>query len=168
MLRIAFILPALALALAGCAKRDPVADNAVNTADLNQVLATANAIANRPAPEAPAAPATQENQASPISAASGDIPTALQGRWGLGPRDCTTTLGDAKGLLIINAHELRFYESRAVPDEKVQFGTDSMSGEFHFTGEGQTWTKYEAIQRQKDKLVRTETNPATSYTYARC
>jgi hypothetical protein len=166
MLRCAFTV-SVALALAACSHPDPVAENAVNTADLKQVLATANAIANEPEPQPAALPNEPKPAASPF-AASGKIPAALQGRWGLVPRDCTTTLGDAKGLLIVNDRELRFYESRAVPGANVQVGPSSMSGDFHFTGEGQTWSKYEAFQLQQDKLVRTETNPAKSLTYVQC
>ena len=32
----------------------------------------------------------------------------------------------------------------------------------------QAWTKYEALKRSGDKLTRTETDPAASYTYAKC
>jgi hypothetical protein len=92
----------------------------------------------------------------------------LQGRWGLTPGDCTSRLGDAKGLLVIGPNELRFYESRAVPAADVQGDADTISGNFHFTGEGQAWTKYEALKRSGDKLTRTENNPAASFTYAKC
>ena len=81
--------------------------------------------------------------------------------------DCTSTRGDAKGLLIIGPSEVRFYESRAVP-ENAQSGTDSISGDFSFTGEGQTWTKFEALELKGAELVRTESNPMASFTYARC
>jgi len=71
-------------------------------------------------------------------------------------------------LLVINASELRFYESRAVPSTAVESDADSITGNFHFTGEGQSWTKFETLQRQKDKLVRTDSNPTASFTYAKC
>jgi hypothetical protein len=45
---------------------------------------------------------------------------------------------------------------------------DSASGDFAFTGEGMTWKKYEALELQDNKLVRTESSPMTSFTYARC
>lgn len=96
------------------------------------------------------------------------IPAALQGRWGLTPADCTTALGDAKGLMVINSDELRFYESRAVPAGDVAADANSISGNFSFTGEGQRWTKYEALKVQNHGLVRTEMNPTASFTYAKC
>jgi hypothetical protein len=96
------------------------------------------------------------------------IPAALQGRWGLTPADCVAAPGDAKGLLVITPGELRFYESRAVPSPGVQIASDSIRGNFLFTGEGQNWTKVETLERRKEKLVRTETEPTASYTYAKC
>jgi hypothetical protein len=96
------------------------------------------------------------------------IPAALQGRWGLTPADCTSALGDAKGLLVINASELRFYESRAVPAADVDGDADSINGNFTFTGEGRTWTKYEALKVDSGVLTRTETKPTASFSYAKC
>ena len=76
--------------------------------------------------------------------------------------------GDAKGLLIISADDLRFYESRAVPASEIEASEDSISGNFAFTGEGQSWTQFQALKAQVNQLVRTETNPAASFTYAKC
>ena len=55
-----------------------------------------------------------------------------------------------------------------MPAAGVQADNDSISGNFDFTGEGQTWSKYQALKRNRDKLTRTETNPAASYTYSKC
>jgi len=148
------------IALAACSKRDPVAQGAESTAGLPAINdATPNATG---APPEKAAPATGE----PASAAR--IPDALQGRWALAPRDCTSTRGDAKGLLVVVPGELRFYESRAVPGPNTDSDADSISGEFVFTGEGQTWTRFETLRRQGEELVRTESNPMASFTYAKC
>ena len=162
----AVLLPAAALLLAGaCSKRDPVANNLVTPLNL-----PAPAKNDAPTPLG-GPPANAGTGGSPIAGKSGAaavIPRALQGRWGLAPADCTSALGDAKGMLVINAHELRFYESRAVPSPGVHADSDSMTGNFRFTGEGQNWTKFETIERNGDRLVRTESNPAASYTYAKC
>ncbi|WP_230558782.1 hypothetical protein, partial [Sphingomonas segetis] len=96
------------------------------------------------------------------------IPAALHGRWGLAPADCTSALGDAKGLLVVSERELRFYESRAVPSPGAEADEDSITGNFRFTGEGQTWTKFETLQRRKDKLIRIDSNPTASYSYVKC
>ena len=160
--RVPLVTSALILAIAACGERDPVADNAAG-----ENLPT---LANDAVP-APAG-ATSENDIAaasrPDSSTLSTIPAAVQGRWGLTPGDCTSSRGDAKGLLVIDGTELRFYESRAVPSPGIQSDEDSISGNFHFTGEGQTWTKFETLERRKDKLVRTESNPAASYTYAKC
>jgi hypothetical protein len=150
-----------------CGRPDPVAENA--TAPNLPVPANADdpdPLGGPPANASTSAP----NQAAP--AESGEpvarIPVSLQGRWGLTPTDCTSTRGDAKGLLVIGPNELRFYESRARPSPGAQADQDSITGNFRFTGEGQSWTKFETIERDRQRLVRTESNPAASYTYAKC
>ena len=115
-----------------------------------------------------AASAPPKASMAQLSSATEAIPASLQGRWGLSPMDCTSKRGDAKGLLVIGPAELRFYESRAVPGRDVQNGTDSIIGNFTYTGEGQTWTKFEALKLNGEELVRTESNPVASFTYARC
>ena len=150
------------LMIVACGGSDPVDKQANNTAGL-------------PAPDMPSPDATgarPTNDAAPAvsapAATTAKIPAALHGRWGLSPGDCNSTRGDAKGLLIIGADELRFYESRAVPAANAQASADSISGDFTFTGEGQTWTKFQSLSIQRDGLVRTESNPMASFTYAKC
>lgn len=150
------------LAVSACGKPDAVAEGANNV----EGLPPANAVAPSPtgAPPANASANTVAATGAPAAA----IPAALHGRWGLTPRDCTSTLGDAKGLLIVNPNELRFYESRAIPAPGVQTSPDSISGNFVFTGEGQEWIKYETLEIQQDKLIRTERDPVASFSYVRC
>lgn len=161
-----FRLPILSFALiavvAACSKPAPVAK------DANEV--TALPVAPQQNLDNPAGGPPENHATTPAAPSSSTVPmpSALQGRWGLTPDDCTSALGDAKGLLVINSGELRFYESRAVPSSGVQADARSITGNFHFTGEGQNWTRFEKVERQGDKLVRTETNPAASYTYAKC
>ena len=150
------------LAVVGCGGRDPVANEADNTAGL-PVIDDAVPDATGAAPES----ARASSGAVPAAAAA-SIPAVLRGRWGLSPEDCTSTRGDAKGLLIVGPVDLRFYESRAVPAPDAEAATDSISGNFSFTGEGQTWTKYQALLLKGEELVRTESNPMASFTYARC
>ena len=69
------------------------------------------------------------------------IPEALHGRWGLVPADCTSTRGDAKGLITIDAERIEFYESRAVVDEIEEQDPGMIRARFAFTGEGQEWTR---------------------------
>ena len=163
--RVPLVAFAFIMTIAACSRRDPVAPNA--NAAAPALPAPANDVAPSPAGGPP------QNETAPAATAPAQppavtIPAAFQGRWGLTPADCTSALGDAKGLLVINGSELRFYESRAVPSKNVHGDNDSLSGDFHFTGEGQSWTKYEAIKLDKQKLTRTETNPTASFTYAKC
>jgi hypothetical protein len=148
------------LAIVACGGRDPVDENANNTAGLPAI--------NDAVPDATGAPPEKAPPVTKAAAPAEAIPAALRGRWGLTPMDCTSTRGDAKGLLIVGPSDLKFYESRAVPAASAQSGTDSISGDFSFTGEGQSWTKFEALTLKGDELVRTESNPMASFTYARC
>jgi hypothetical protein len=112
--------------------------------------------------------AAEPVNSSASGATPGKIPASLHGRWGMTPGDCTSTRGDAKGLLIVSADALKFYESVAKPAGELDTSSNSASGDFAFTGEGMTWKKYEALELQSGKLVRTESDPMTSFTYARC
>ena len=154
------IVPIAMLTVVACGGRDPVDDKVKNTAGLPAI--------NEPAPDATGAPPANAVAAQPLPAAAAKVPAPLQGRWGLTPGDCTSTRGDAKGLLIIGPADFKFYESRAVPGPDTQTSPDSISGNFAFTGEGQTWTNFEAFERRGHDLVRTESNPMASFTYARC
>lgn len=160
------LLIALAISAAACERRDPVAEDAnqaavlpapedVNISDPTGAPPPANAAS-------PAVPGT--GPSAPVAA----IPAFLHGRWGLTPGDCTSTRGDAKGLLTINSERLEFYESRAVPTGNVKTSVDSYSADFTFTGEGMTWTRYQTLEKQGEKLVRTLSKPMESFTYARC
>jgi hypothetical protein len=156
-----FVSCAMVLTIVACGN-DPVAKDVQNTA----AIPTINKPTAKPygAPPASAVPATPGDEAEPAA----KIPTALQGRWALTPMDCSTTRGDAKGLLIVGADGLRFYESRAVPSANVAGDSNSIQGDFTFTGEGQTWTKYQALRIKGRELIRTESNPVASFSYAKC
>ena len=161
------LLPiALLLSTAACEGRDPVAKEAN---DVTGLPAPADANVSDPSGAPPPA-----NSASPPAPGNGSttpaaaIPASLHGRWGLTPGDCTSTRGDAKGLLIVTGDALKFYESRAVPTGNTQSSPDSFSADFAFTGEGMTWTKFETLQRKGNELIRTESSPMASFTYAKC
>ena len=150
-----------AVLLAGCGGPDPVA-NEEHAAALPEPVNQASASATG---EAPADASTQQAGNAAVGAG---MPAALHGRWGLSPGDCTSTRGDAKGLLIVEADKLRFYESRAVPAPGAQTSSDSVAGNFAFTGEGQEWVKHQTLELQDGKLVRTERDPLGTFTYVRC
>ena len=161
MRRLPLVSLALSLTLVGCGKPNPVDNQAAKVAaSLPEINSTA--------PTSIGEPHVNTEAAKPLPAATATIPPALQGRWGLSPGDCTTTRGDAKGLLVVTPTELRFYESRAVPAEGVETDGGSIAGNFAFSGEGQSWTKYESLKIDKQVLVRTETKPMASFSYAKC
>ena len=161
------VLPAaLALALSACGGSDPVAQSAENTTALPANI-------GEPAPAIPAPDGSPPVNATAAAApVTGDgsirIPAFLQGRWGMTPADCTSTRGDAKGLLVIDPGHLRFYESVAIPVGNTNASDDSFSADYRFTGEGRTWQRFESLQLQDKRLVRTTSNPMASYTYAKC
>jgi hypothetical protein len=158
---------ALIIVVAACSQRDPVANNLVtSTLPAPVTDRTSDPAAGPPADTAPMDDAQAASEAAQPRPAQ--IPAALHGRWGLAPADCTSALGDAKGLLVVSERELRFYESRAVPSPGAEADEDSITGNFRFTGEGQTWTKFETLQRRKDKLIRIDSNPTASYSYVKC
>lgn len=75
------------------------------------------------------------------SAASSDhVPDALKGRWGLVPADCTSTKGDAKGLLTIGDTRLDYYESRGTIQTIASKSPTRIEATIDFVGEGISWT----------------------------
>ena len=154
---------ALAAAVGACDGDDPVAHG------------PSNIVGNVDNAEVEVLPADESDATSSADLATGvdapgdgPIPAALQGRWGMTPQDCTSTRGDAKGLITISGDRMKFYESTARPSSDVQASADSVSGKFDFTGEGQTWTRHQVVEIQKGNLVRTQSDPMESYTYVRC
>ena len=159
-LRKTLVACALMTAVAACGERSPV-DNDADGAGLPDPVSASGPNSAGAVPENAANPAP----AAPRGAA---IPAALHGRWGLTPADCMSRAGDNKGLLVITEGDISFYESSGVPGPDAQADEDSINGRFSFTGEGQSWTKFQSLKLSGTKLIRTETNPAASYTYAKC
>lgn len=69
------------------------------------------------------------------------IPATIRGRWGLVAADCTSTKGDAKGLLTIDAANLRFYESHGQLARIRERSDDHLVADYKFTGEGMEWDR---------------------------
>ena len=100
------------MSVVACSGRDPVvADEA------NNLAAAPRTLTSCPPDESAVTPTNElENGAAePVNDAATAIPASLHGRWGLTPADCTSTRGDAKGLLIVSADGLKFYESLGKP-----------------------------------------------------
>jgi hypothetical protein len=150
--------------IAACGKHGPVANGADAVTAVPVPVNASTLTPEGAPPENETGFATKGSQGGAVAA----IPATLQGRWGLTPEDCTSALDQAKGLLVVNSGELRFYESLAAPSSGVQADNQSINGDFRFSGEGKAWTRFESLKRSGDKLTRTETDPAASYTYAKC
>ena len=148
------------LAIAACSNRGPIDAQAKANGPLPEV--------NAPAPSAIGEPHGNTVAALPAPAPQAKIPASLQGRWALGPSDCTAPPAAAKGLLIVTPDDLRFHESRAVPASDVGADATSIGGNFAFTGDGRSWTRYEALKIANHRLTRTEINPTASFSYAKC
>lgn len=152
--------------LASCGGEGPVAGQPSNI--VGEVGDTTAASGNDTVPARTVVSASDTDGVIEPNGREAQIPPALHGRWGLTPGDCTSTRGDAKGLLRVSGDRLRFYESVGRPESGIAITNQSISGTFSFTGEGQAWTREQALQIQDDKLVRTESEPRATYTYVRC
>ena len=162
-----------ALALVACrqaADDSAIAiDNSVNAAETGdpQVETLPPDDSSAAAPETPAAMPTK---ASPLATS---IPAPFHGRWGINRADCTSTRGDAKGLLTINDARLTFYESRGAPTTVLGVTATSFDANYAFTGEGQAWERIERLKLVNDRLQRRTDaapgqEPPVNLTYERC
>ena len=166
MKQISPLLPAalLSLALIACTQSDP---NNISIDEANNSSATAD-VEVLPPSENDAMPtedgnATVGNEAAPAASA---IPTQYRGRWGMVAADCTSTRGDAKGLITVSDTSIKFYEARATLKEQRPAIATSFSGLYGFSGEGQTWEKVVTLTRTGNTLKRADDEG--SYNYNRC
>lgn len=162
-------LAVLPLALAAC-QQSPESDTA--TVDAEGTVAPSQAPTSAaPAPDEATTPAPTPT-ASPTGEPGGStIPAAIQGRWGMVPADCTSTRGDAKGLLTISANSLRFYESVGRLGAIRERTDSSIRADYAFTGEGMNWTRDVALSVAGNKLTRLDRGgdePGGPFTYTKC
>ena len=113
--------------------------------------------------EAVAAPVTNASAGGTAAA----IPAAFHGRWGMVPADCTSTRGDAKGLLTIDGESLRFYESRAIPRNIALNGPNEWRADLAYSGEGQTWSEITTVTLLNDAKTQRRMGDGPG-TYQRC
>lgn len=154
------------LALAACA-REPDGNFAANQDAAANVKA--------PATNQPVLPVNDVTEPTPPPAGDGadepaakTIPAALHGRWGLVPGDCTTRLGDEKGLVTISGESMRFYESVAKPGTITERTDSRIGGEFDFSGEGSEWSKRMTWSAAGNKLTRVDSEEDRRLVYTRC
>jgi hypothetical protein len=153
----ALMLPLLALAaLAACDGSTQGADEPASPGDTTTVSPS-------PTPE----PAAAETPAPT------EIPVAIRGRWGLVPADCTSTRGDAKGLLTIAGDKLEFYESVGTLDTIMEAEPTRIRAAFDFEGEGMTWQREVVLDVQDSgaTLIRRDYGEDAApgpFRYAKC
>ena len=172
---------ALALVAAACGGDGPVADEANDTAGIDAAVADANQAAEAAHQDSGStygsgegfeATSSKDGDTSagiPImedDAAAAVIPAQYRGRWGMVAADCTSTRGDAKGLIVIGDRIVRFYESTATLKEQRPAIAEAFSGLFDFSGEGERWTKVMTFVRTGDRLKRSQDDG--SFTYRKC
>lgn len=163
------IILVAALALAGCTRDAPESDATSDTSDAD--TATADIASRDPTPTDSAVASPAPSPSAPP--ATGDIPNAVLGRWGLVPADCTSTRGDAKGLLVIEPRLLRFFESRGVLRDIAEVSDTRIRASFTFSGEGMEWQRDEVLDVQDGgkTLIRREYGDEAApgpFKYSRC
>ncbi|WP_309601684.1 hypothetical protein [Sphingomonas sp.] len=165
------LIPAALLALAACQQNtDNIAIDEANNVAAVEVETLPPNDGTAAAQGTPAA--TPTNAASPAKLPTA-IPAQFHGRWGLTKADCTSTKGDAKGLLIINDVRLTFYEAKGTLDKVLGATKTSFDANYGFSGEGQTWQRVErfklvnaSLNRRTDAAAGQE--PPVNLTYKRC
>ena len=175
-MRPTLFLAALPLALAAC-QQSPADTNANADADAAATV-TETAPAESGGTPSPVPTVTETATATPTATPTSDndgstIPVALRGRWGLVAADCTSTRGDAKGLLTISPTTLKFYESLGTLGKIRTRTSSTLRADFAFSGEGMTWTRDETLSFAGNKLTRTERGgdePGSGgpFTYTKC
>jgi len=159
----------LAFVLAACTGREGDTDEAAGAAQVETVQSA------QPAASAAAGSPSLALQAPEDGAAQAGaaIPQGLQGRWGMVAGDCTSTRGDAKGLLKVAGDQLEFYESVARLRDVRESTAGHLRAEFFFTGEGEEWTQDMTFDLADGgrTLVRRDhevDGPTEPMTYTRC
>jgi len=138
MNRVCLVLPPL-LVLAACDNGTQGADITAEQAAAEGNLAENSSVAPTPGPPANAG-----------IAAPTELPAVLRGRWGLVPGDCTSTRGDAKGLLTITSNKLEFYESVGTLDTIMDAAPTRIRAAFDFEGEGMSWQREVVLDVEDD------------------
>lgn len=96
---------------------------------------------------APPPPAANESAvATPTAVPSGPavaaaFPAVMLGRWGMVPGDCTSQMGDNKGMITVTAREIRFYESVARIDKVKDSSENRIRASLSYDGEGMQWSR---------------------------
>ena len=179
-IRVPFVASVMVLALIGCQQASDDSNIMISNDVTNAEAANTDIEAVPPSGAATVAPPDNGNSGSGNALNEADdggsedsppeagqvIPAQYRGRWGINRADCTSTRGDAKGLILVRDTSIKFYESVAALQEQRPAIATSFSGVFVFNGEGQTWERVMTFTRTGNSLKRAEAGG--TYTYARC
>lgn len=135
------------------------------------LLCALAACSGEQAPPPAASETVTPTEGASAAARANTIPEQIQGRWGMVPADCTSTKGDAKGLLVIDATTLKFYESLGRLGAIAETGDTRIRAQFDFTGEGMTWQNEQTLELQDGALLRREAGQDAApgpFKYTRC
>ncbi len=133
------IILAAALLLAACGSTDEADNNSAVEGTGAAIEQTPSNLMDDPVNSVvPLTDPTPAASASPIAT----LPDAFRGRWGMAVADCDPAKADAaKGLMVVAADRLTFYESRGTP-AAIRLETPAkLTTDVAFSGEGQTWTQ---------------------------
>lgn len=176
MIRI--MLPAAVLMLAACSGGEDEKSGPEASANLTPLREAAPAepavapetVAQADEPEPVDAPLKKVESTS--DAGGKAIPATIRGRWGLVAADCTSTKGDAKGLLTIDATNLRFYESHGELVRVREHAANRIVADYKFSGEGMEWDQQMLLDVRGDgkTLIRRDYGEGASgpMRYTRC
>lgn len=101
------------------------------------------------------------------------IPAAIRGRWALKVADCTAKRGTDLTALVIDATNLRFYESHGELARVRSIGAAQILADYKFSGEGQDWDRRVQLELADDgkTLVRRDQGEGATgepMRYTRC
>ena len=114
---------------------------ALSACSSEPVAAPSASVSDVPSPAATGLAASASPTASASAEGGSTIPATAQGRWGLVPKDCTSKLGDNKGLITISSTSIRFYESTGKLGTITERSDTRIRAAFAFTGEGMEWNR---------------------------
>ena len=142
------LLSAALLLLAACSKGEPASDDAAKSGAASEIARpdAPQEITADYNPDPALLPPTKREAG--IGARDKVIPAAIRGRWGLAAADCTATKGDAKGLLTIDATNLRLYESHGELARIRERGASRIVADYKFSGEGMEWDRLMLLDAQ--------------------
>lgn len=101
------------------------------------------------------------------------IPAAMQGRWGMTANDCDPARPDNKGLMVVGANALQFYESRGTVGQVIASDANKRTLAVAYTGEGMEWETQEVLSlaaggQTLTRQQRDENGTHGPFTYRRC